>query len=454
MHEREVARVGVVTTSYPRGPDDPAGSFVADHVAWLRRQGLAVDVVCAGDQERPHRAWQDGVNVIPVQAPGELFYRGGAPDLLERVLARTPNTKSSLHFAGRAQRLRDATTSLCFPRPKINAGSSLRFFQAARSAVYFCAVMTATVHRHIERWDAIFAHWLVPSALTAALSKARRRGADQAGNRFVAVAHSGDVNLICNLGIASLVARVLRAKGARLVFVSQSLRRRFLSSVHGRSLRAWLQASSTVTPMGIDLARFRPLQARQSGPTHPFRILFLGRLVPIKGVDVLLQAIASVQSRHPIPLQLTIAGDGPHRAALERDARELASHPRTAIEFLGQVTPGQRDELLARAHVLVLPSVPRPDGRTEGMPVTALEAMAAGTPLIASRTGGLAELPDRVATLVPPMQPAALARALVECERDPLAREHRAAAAAGYVQRFDWDRIGPRLWSGSIDPTI
>ena len=68
-------RIGVVTTSYPRWPGDPAGSFVAGHVRALRALGHDVDVIAAGDA-----AADDAIRV----RTGGLFYRGGAPELLER----------------------------------------------------------------------------------------------------------------------------------------------------------------------------------------------------------------------------------------------------------------------------------------------------------------------------------------------------------------------------------
>ncbi|HEY5934572.1 MAG TPA: hypothetical protein VIU61_08055, partial [Kofleriaceae bacterium] len=73
-------RIGVVTTSYPRWPGDAAGNFVEGHVRALQRLGHEVEVIAAGD------ASENGVMRVPARG---LFYRGGAPDALERAPIRS-----------------------------------------------------------------------------------------------------------------------------------------------------------------------------------------------------------------------------------------------------------------------------------------------------------------------------------------------------------------------------
>lgn len=465
-------RVGVITTSYPRAPDDPAGSFVAAHVDWLRGRGLLVDVVCAGDWRRPHQQWQDGVRVFPVRAgnspprksPGlvccsarklsrlvccgatnpQLFYSGGAPDMLEHMFLSSMNTRASL-CSTVSQSF--TTYPLHFMHKPRNVMNPACFLQLSQAALQFFAVSTSVISRLVGRWNAIFTHWLLPSFISTCLANAIRFPFRSHRPPLVAIAHSGDVHLIHKLQIASLVARLLRARQSKLVFVSQALMIRFVSCIHNRELVHWVRQNSVITPMGIDtehfglLRRHTPDQERDS----PFRILFLGRLVPIKGVDVLLRAITRPAFQPQTGVHITIAGDGPSRPALER-AAVRATMPAMPIEFTGEVGAPQRDRLLARADVVVIPSLPRPDGRTEGMPVTALEAMASGVPLIASRTGGLADLPADVATLLRPGDPDALATALTMCACSPGDFKRQADAAQRYAARFSWTQVGPLLW--------
>jgi glycosyltransferase involved in cell wall biosynthesis len=160
-------------------------------------------------------------------------------------------------------------------------------------------------------------------------------------------------------------------------------------------------------------------------------VLFLGRLVPIKGADVL--AEAAVRMREPA--RIVVAGDGPLRDRLERLARADRR-----ITLVGELRASDRDRWLSRASVVVVPSRRLPDGRTEGMPLAALEAMAAGVPVVASAVGGLREVP--VAAHVTPEDPHALACALDRMLADPAPD---VSVAREFARQRDWSVVGPRL---------
>lgn len=393
-------RIGVVTTSYPRAHDDAAGCFVASHVDWLRRRGHEVEVICAADA-RPHQPWQPGVSVSPVPASPGLFYAGGAPD----ALARTP--------------------------------------AALWGAARFAAALSARVARRAHRWELCVAHWLVPSAVAAALAPSRAR--------LLAIAHSGDVHLAHRLGLMSPLALLLATRRARLVFVNHALRARFLAGARPGPVHRYLERASMVSPMGVDVARFRALKSATAVPGQPPTVLFLVRLVPIKGAAVLALAARFL----PADTRVIIAGDGPERPALERAVAaatsgiggQPGSHAR--IELAGEVRGGERDRLLAAADVLVVPSVPVEAGRSEGAPVTVLEAMAAGVPVVASCTGGLAALPGTAVTLVRPGDPAELAAAIIRCAAAGPYRQRQVATARRLVESLDWERVGSALMAAA-----
>ncbi len=154
-------------------------------------------------------------------------------------------------------------------------------------------------------------------------------------------------------------------------------------------------------------------------PRRPRRPLVgaVGRLVPGKGGDVLLRALAGVDA------DCVVVGDGPQREALERLAADLGVGHRVA--FAGW-RPDARD-LVAGLDVLAVPS------REDGSPLVVFEAMGAGVPVVASRVGGV---PDQVVDgrdglLVPPGEPAALATALTRVLTEPgLAQALSAAGRA------------------------
>jgi len=358
--------LGVVTASYPRFAGDPAGNFVAAHVAALRALGHRVDVIAAGEAGAARGAPLDE----PVQriASSRLFYRGGAPDALERS--------------------------------PLGAGFA---------AAVFTARMTARVTARAGRWDTIIAHWLVPSALAAL----------PAGRPLVAIAHGGDVFTLRRLHLLRPVLGALERRGAQLVFVSEALRTIARAAVP--ALARWIDAAR-VQPMGIDLARFARLPR---APSDPPTVLVVARLVPIKGVDVAIAAMRHIRR----PARLVVAGDGPERARLG-----AAHHT-----FLGEVTTARRDELLRAASVVVVPSRRLPNGRVDGTPMIALEALAAGVPVIASAAGGLREL--AAVRLVPPGDPYELAREIDRTLLDPPSPHELRRAVAN----LDWRDVAERL---------
>jgi glycosyltransferase involved in cell wall biosynthesis len=166
-------------------------------------------------------------------------------------------------------------------------------------------------------------------------------------------------------------------------------------------------ARARVIHNGVTGAEFSPvaLDARASD------LLFIGELRALKGIDVLIAAVAMLSEKGE-PVTATIVGDGPDRAALERDAatRGLAG----AIRFAGAM-PARSAFALGR--LLVVPS------RAESLPYVVLEAAAAAVPLIATRVGGVPEIfgPD-AGRLVEPGNAAELARAIGAARHDESAQ--------------------------------
>jgi glycosyltransferase involved in cell wall biosynthesis len=178
---------------------------------------------------------------------------------------------------------------------------------------------------------------------------------------------------------------------------------------------------------GFDAASFEVvhygIEARAEPPPLPGapRLAIVGRLIPIKGHDTLLRAVARARDRLP-GLTLDVAGDGELEPELRTTAAGLGLEG--AVRFLGRVAPA--DPVLERAEVVVVPSF------GEGFGMVALEAMERGRPVIASAVGGLPEIVDdgRTGLLVPPGDVEALAGAIAE-----LASDHGRAAAMGAAGR-------------------
>jgi glycosyltransferase involved in cell wall biosynthesis len=167
------------------------------------------------------------------------------------------------------------------------------------------------------------------------------------------------------------------------------------------------------------------------------RLAVVGRLIPIKGHDVLLRAVAAVRGDLP-GLTLEIAGEGPLEQELASTVARLELDG--VVSFLGRVAPAA--PVFDRAEVVVVPSF------GEGFGMVALEAMERGRPVIASAVGGLPEIVDdgRTGLLVPAGDAEALARAIRELAGDPA--RTAAMAAAGRVralEMFSQERCTDRI---------
>lgn len=163
----------------------------------------------------------------------------------------------------------------------------------------------------------------------------------------------------------------------------------------------------------------------------PLELLFVGRLDQVKGVLVLFDAVAGLVAQGR-DLRLTLVGDGPQRADLERRTSELGIGDR--IVFAGYRSQAEVQEHLATADVFVLPSF------AEGVPVSLMEAMARAKPVVATNVGGVTELvrDGCNGVVVAPGDAAALAGAIASLDDDPDRRVAMGAEGRATV-RADFD---------------
>jgi len=220
----------------------------------------------------------------------------------------------------------------------------------------------------------------------------------------------------------------------------------------------WLYAadmSKVVTiPPGVDLNRFRPIPKsiakEEVGILSDRRnILFAGRIEPLKGVDTLLKAIALIQKQAPetvSDVDVTIIGGDPwsetpddEMARLQEMRKELGVSD--IVTFLGAKDQDLLPAYYAAAEMVVMPS------HYESFGMVALEAMAMGTPVIASEVGGLAFLvQDGINGFhVPSRDPEALAERIFTLLNDKDCRQHLGRHALQSAQKYDWPIIVSRM---------
>jgi glycosyltransferase involved in cell wall biosynthesis len=155
---------------------------------------------------------------------------------------------------------------------------------------------------------------------------------------------------------------------------------------------------------GVSRAEFEPIVTK----TEATDLVFMGELRPVKGVDVLLDAIARLRDAGRT-VTATLVGDGPEKKALQTQAANLGLD--ATVRFMPAM-PGH--VALTLGHIMAVPS------RFESLPYVVLEAAAAGKPLITTRVGGIPEIYGALSdTLVPPADAAALARAIAQALEHP-----------------------------------
>ncbi|HVC40222.1 MAG TPA: glycosyltransferase family 4 protein [Candidatus Dormibacteraeota bacterium] len=187
----------------------------------------------------------------------------------------------------------------------------------------------------------------------------------------------------------------------------------------------------SVIPVGIDTEWLRPDGGYQERDT----LLFVGRLVPIKGVPQFIAAFRELSQKFP-RLRAEICGEGPLYEAAQAAAPDFNGR----LLVRGRVSESELARSYQRALLLVVPS------RYEGLGVVALEAMASGTPVLATDVPGLTDLKGGGVALVPlgdaPAMLAAAESILGDKARwDQLSGEARATV----LERFSWDAVGPQI---------
>ncbi len=317
----------VITSSFPRGKRDLAGHFVEQWCRALVERGIEVDVLCWRGENAEDRRVCPGLSAkfVPYAWSGaeQLFFGAGAPENLAR---------------------RPWRSLLAAPAMAAMAAAALRA----------CGQ---------KSYRAVVGHWMLPAGLIA-----RSVGA-MAGVRSLVVGHSGGVHLLGKL------PEILGRQMARWLTSGPT-------TVPTDALRQQLVAlgaadSVDVAPMGFSPGADGKLVANTGSV---LKLGFLGRLVPIKGLKTVIEAVKAVRTEGA-EVELTVVGDGPCRREWEATAGD-------GVEFVGARYGTEKWAYIKQWEGFVMPSQPLDDGRHEGLPVSLLEAASAGAvPLVSGVPG-------------------------------------------------------------------
>ncbi|HVN52339.1 MAG TPA: glycosyltransferase, partial [Acidimicrobiales bacterium] len=285
----------------------------------------------------------------------------------------------------------------------------------------------ARASRHLEGdlgpFDLVHGHFSAAGPLISAMARAIRVP-------YVVTEHSSSfsgmnpANPSSRRGLAR--ARRVGDEAAVVIPVSSELQR----AMELRGVRAKFET----VPNPVDTTIFRPPCDLPASTTT--EIVSVGRLVPIKGHDLLLDAFARLRRRRP-GLRLTIVGHGPEETALQSQAGRLGIED--LVTFTGALPAAAVADRLARSHVFALAS------RWENLSVAVLEACVVGLPAVVTRVGGLPEIEAESLHLVPPDDVDELVRSLDDVlgALPDLATRQRWSTAAH--DQFGLEAVGERL---------
>ena len=390
--------VVMVTTSYPRFPGDSVGTFMEPIAKGVAARGHEVHIVAPWHPRITRPKQEDGVffhffHYAPVAALNVFGYAAG--------LQADVKLKSTAWMAA----------------------------PLALTAGWFKAMRVAQKRRA----TLMHGHWVIPGGLIAASARPRLP--------LVVSLHGSDVFVAERTPAARAAARRVFARAGMVTACSEDLA--------SRAITLGADASRMdVIPYGVDASRFKPAPAIRAGRRAQAAIandipliVAAGRLVRKKGFEYLIDALAQIPAAH-----LAIAGGGD----LDRELRERAAEAGVAsrVHFLGNVSHSDVADWFAAADVIAVPSVRDASGNVDGLPNTVLEALASGTPVVATAAGGIGSVVrnNETGALVPEKDPASLAAAITSLLGDrELAGRLARSARADVEARHGWDATAARF---------
>jgi len=391
--------IGVLTHNYPRFPGDFSGTFVEALCEELAVQGQQVTVYAPYDPayDRPLHA------LVDLQ-----LYRYAWPD--------------SLHKLGYMRTMQ--------------SDLALRLEAYALSPALFARGIQATMAgARRNRPDVLHAHWLLP-------------------NGFIAAVVSRRLNIPLVISIPGSDAQVARSNALFRSMARFALRQADLLTANSADLR------DAVLPLGADLGKFdmiiygtdpaalRPdetgvaaLRADLGIGADDVVALCVGRMVPKKGFDVLIRALATPSLRER-PVVGVMVGEGDDKAAWQQLALDLGVAER--LRWVGNVPKTAIGRYYNLADVLAMPSVSRP---ADGLNVCVLDAMSCGKPVIGTTVAGnpLAIVNETTGLLIPEQDADALAGALARLVDDATLRRRMGAASRARIENeLGWPHLARR----------
>lgn len=376
-----LARILVLTTTYPSHQDDWAGAFIHNLLLAIRKKGFDIKVLAPSNGEFYGRQILDGVQVIrfgyfwPRTLERLTTGAGGIPENISKsLLAKIQVIPMMLVFL-------------------------LRALFASRDA------------------NIIYANWIGAGLVGAIVSRL-------SGKPMIVSFRGDDGYLARDRLLWRLVAKwVIRQSFATTAVSSELLQ--IIKNLGADSTKL------SVPRFGVDTALFYPGR-KDRKPGGLLQIIFVGSLIPKKGLQDLIEALAEPSFRN---ISLTIVGDGYYADDLKKLAQEKLSD--VQVTWKGIAPPRVVAELMRESDILVLPSY------TEGSPNVIKEAMACALPVIGTRVGGVPDLVSHSETgfLYEPGDVSALQECLLKLIKSEETRSEMGRATKNRLDKagLNWD---------------
>jgi len=336
-------KVCILTSSFPRFAGDSAGIFIYHLAIALVNNKVDIEIICPHESGCPFFEDWEGIKVnrfpyfFPLQHQN-LAYGSGI----------LKNIKSNM------------CTKIQLP-------------------IFIISEIIYTLKRlMISKPDLIHAHWSLPQGLTGIICK------KVVGVPCITTVHGSDVHGL-QYPILKTLNRIV-INNSDICTANSRTSAKMVSDIAGRK-------DTQVVPMGVDtnlFSRFEKVDIiRKKYEIDGDVLLFVGRLIRVKGVYYLIKALPEVLKQHP-KTKLLIVGSGPEKRRLIQLCAELAIINR--VVFINDVLQEDLIPLYSMANILVLPSIIDVTGETEGLGVVLLEAMACRVPVIGSDVGGIRDI--------------------------------------------------------------
>jgi glycosyltransferase involved in cell wall biosynthesis len=377
-------KIGIVTTSFPRWRQDYIGAFVYEAARAIQKKGFQVKVITMHHPGTPRHESWDGIEILRTK------YLPDSWELLKSQGGGLPEVWKKN------------------PRARIQL---LPFM----IAFFFDVIL------HTRDCDILHANWTLSGTVAWMNYLLTKK------TYFVTV-HGSDIYKTIKLPFITFITRISLLKAKKVLVVSRALSDKVNSIGVPYS-------NIEIIPDGVDTTNFVPLPYKDRANN----ILFVGSLIERKGVRYLIQAFANIVRYFP-DFHLILMGEGYQRAECEALVQSYGLSEKVC--FTGAQTRKQVAESMRKAKIFVLPSI------EEGLGVVLLEALASGTPIVASKIGGIPDVVDgTVGLLIPPGEPEALEKAILSILNLNLnawnVLHHNARKRSEEV--FDWAHIAQRI---------